>query len=482
MTLPTDFESYTRNLMGEELFGILLKGLDGEAPASIRLNPFKIPATFLGSLDNKETSGILEPLNNLGSAIPWCPYGFYLKERPAFTFDPMLHAGLYYVQESSSMFICEVVRQLIDMPVTMLDLCAAPGGKSTALRSVLPEGSLLFSNEPIKTRASILKENIIKFGHPDVLVTNNYPKDYRKTGITFDAILADVPCSGEGMFRKDPNAISEWSKANVEKCRQLQRSIIEDIWPCLRPGGLLIYSTCTFNALEDEENVAWIAYELGADPIALDIKDEWNITGSLINDMPVYRFIPGKTKGEGLFLAVLRKKGENDNDITIDKKSKTQQKRQKTKRHSDKVKAATSIPKWLEGDFTTVVDKDIYRAIPTQWSDIYNNVYGKLHIIHAGIELGTEKGKSFIPNISTALSTTLDEASFPKAELDYDDAIMYLRKEALTLPPSIPHGIVLITYKGYPIGFVKNIGNHANNLYPQEWRIKSSHAPSGSAL
>ena len=465
MTLPKEFEDYTRKLMGDKLYDTLKHGLEEEASTSIRINPCKDPTPFPSPTGR-------------GDAIPWCKDGFYLKERPAFTFDPLLHAGLYYVQESSSMFVCEVVRQLIKEPVMMLDLCAAPGGKTTALRSVLPEGSLLFSNEPVKTRASILKENVIKFGHPDVIVTNNYPKDYRKAKLSFDAILADVPCSGEGMFRKDPNSITEWSPSNVEKCWQLQRSIIEDIWPCLKPGGILIYSTCTFNAHEDEENVAWIAENLGADFVTIDTKPKWNITGSLIDNNPVCRFIPGKTKGEGLFLAVLRKhRGDAASaSNTSSRYSNAIPNVGKGKRSTQK----TSSPQleqgsWLQGTFDFIEDKDIIRDIPSSWFTIYNNVKSKLHIIHAGVGIGTRKGKAIIPDASLALSTALNTDAFPHADLNYADAIRFLRREAVTLPPDTPKGFVLITYKGHPLGFEKNIGNRANNLYPQEWRIKSTH-------
>ncbi len=450
MTLPNEFTTYTRQLMGEELFHLLQEGISGEAPTSIRVNPFK--ATLPEDADS----------------VPWCQEGLYLTSRPAFTFDPALHAGLYYVQEAASMFVCEVVRQLIDKPVTMLDLCAAPGGKSTALRSVLPKGSLLFTNEPVKNRASILKENIIKFGHPDVIVTNNFPRDYRKAGLMFDAILADVPCSGEGMFRKDPGSIEEWSIQNVEKCRALQRSIIEDIWPCLQPGGFLIYSTCTFNAHEDEENASWIAEQLGAEFITLDIPEEWHITESLLSGIPACRFIPGKTRGEGLFLTVLRKKGTQE----INRKAA---KYAQKEHYNNNVHDLTT--QWLNGSFSCITEKDFLRAIPTTWTSLYNNVKSKLHILHAGVGLGTIKGKAVVPDASLALSTSLRADAFPTAELSYLDAIRFLRREPVELPQECPRGFVVVTYMGHPLGFEKNLGTRANNLYPQEWKIKSSYIP-----
>lgn len=445
--------------MGDALYSILENGLAQEAPVSVRLNPFK---THDG-LDGCEQ-------------VAWCEWGYWLTDRPAFTFDPLLHAGLYYVQEASSMFITEAIKQCVERgiisrePLLAADICAAPGGKSTALRSILPEGSLLFSNEPIKPRASVLKENMMKFGHPDIIVTNNFPRDYKKTGLRFDLVVADVPCSGEGMFRKDAGAIDEWSTQNVEKCRLLQRSIIEDIWPCLRSGGTIIYSTCTFNAHEDEENVQWIADTLGAEIISLDVPAEWNITGPLVGSTPCCRFIPGRTRGEGLFLAVLRKNGTDKKDKAMATEGKGRVK-----------KKASEFDKWLVGDFFIVEAKDCLKAIPSRWSHIYNNVAKQLHVIHAGVELGMKKGKDVIPDTSLALSMALNKSAFPQAELDFTQAVNYLRKEAVTLPTGAPRGFTIVTYRQHPLGFVKNIGQRANNLYPQEWKIKSSHIPSSAS-
>ena len=364
-TLPEDFIQYTQELMGDELFQQLKQGItEGEAPTSIRLNPFKCK----------------EGEDAAGEPIPWCPStGRYLSTRPNFTFDPWLHAGKYYVQEASSMFVDLVIRQLVHEPVMMLDLCAAPGGKSTAVRAALPEGSLLFSNEPMRTRSQILAENIQKFGHPDMIVTNNYPRDYKKSKLQFDVILTDVPCSGEGMFRKDDGAISEWSLQNVDNCWHLQREIVSDIWNCLKPGGLLIYSTCTFNAHEDEENIAWICEELGADPIALnDIDEAWNITGNLIGtDIPVYRFLPGKTRGEGIFLAVLKKEGEPEMEKE-DKKKKKDKNKDKGKNRGNKGKSLQVPTDWLKSsDYETIAEDDNFYAIPSRWKAIY-----ELSLIH----------------------------------------------------------------------------------------------------
>lgn len=466
MVLPADFISYTKRLMGEELFNIFEKAIKEEATSSIRVNPLKC-----------DTSRINIPLE--GGCIPWCKnsiHGVYLKHRPNFTFDPLLHAGLYYVQEASSMFITKVLSQWVNTPVKMLDLCAAPGGKSTAAKSVLPAGSLLFSNEPMRNRANILSENIAKFGDKDIIVTNNFPSEYKKSGLMFDVILTDVPCSGEGMFRKDEVAIKEWSKQNVENCWQKQREIVSDIWSCLKPGGILIYSTCTFNTKENEENVKWISEELGASFLSVDINDDWCITGSLLNGFtePVYRFIPGKTKGEGLFMAVLRK---NADSIDNDRNSKIKKdKRYKIPKGNNEIMRYANFL-LNRDDFDITSNRDEIIAIPKKWKKDFDLAEKSLKVISAGITLGTVKGKDMVPSQQLALSTELNRAIFPVAELIYDDAIAFLRKEAVPLPFDTPKGYVLITYCSVPLGFEKNIGNRANNLYPMEWKIKSSHTP-----
>lgn len=495
MTLPEDFISYTRQLMGEERFNQFLKGMSEEPPTSIRLNPFKFFSdSEVGK--NKEEAFSLSVETN---PVPWCPTtGRYLSTRHNFTFDPLFHAGKYYVQEASSMFVNLAIEQLVKEPVVMLDLCAAPGGKSTAVRAALPKGSLLFSNEPMRPRCQILAENVQKFGHPEMIVTNNYPKDYKKSKLQFDVILTDVPCSGEGMFRKDEGAITEWNVKNVENCWQLQRDIVSDIWNCLKPGGILIYSTCTFNAKEDEQNVEWIAQELGADFIPLNISDDWHITGNLLhgsstahgdnteNMPPVYRFIPGITQGEGLFMAVLRKHGDWEPVLQNFQKKEKNSKKDFKKKDKKAVKGkGMDIPAgWLNDDqeYTACQTTDSLYAIPTQWKELYDKASQTLKIVHAGIKLGTFKGKDLIPSQGLALSTALHHSQFPQVEVSYEDAIRYLRKEAITLPADTPKGYVLISFHDTPIGWMKNIGNRANNLYPQEWKIKSTHIPEGNNL
>lgn len=396
MQLPENFVRETRLLMGEARFSSYLEAFNEEAPVSIRLNPKLYPGAR--PQPQKPPTGAWPQYQ-----VSWCPEGYYLEGRPQFTFDPLFHAGCYYVQEAASMFVCHILRSLFTIHsslLTALDMCAAPGGKSTAMLSVLPEGSTLVSNEPIPTRAQILLENITKWGAKNCTVTNNYPRDFKKAKAKFDLILCDVPCSGEGMFRKDPATISEWSLQNVEKCWRLQREIVADAWECLNPGGILIYSTCTFNTKENEENVRWIMDTYDAEVIDIPTDPSWHITGSLLEgfDAPVYRFIPGITRSEGLFVCVLRKSNHSSSLFTLNSKLKV-------------------------------------------------------------------------------LQTDLPQGDFPHVDLPYSEVLKYLRGEALVLPADTPRGIITVTYKGFPLGPVKNIGNRANNLYPKPWRIKTTHLP-----
>ena len=414
--LPAVFTEKTRLLMGEERFERYLQSFEEEPPVSIRLNPMK-------ASPNPSKGRGVQVLD--GERVPWCRHAYYLKQRPNFTMDPLFHAGCYYVQEASSMFLDEVLRQTSPIPSQggephssplgrlgeALDMCAAPGGKSTLLRSALPKDCVLYSNEPIRNRANILLENVTKWGYENHLVTNNYPKDYRKSKLMFDLILCDVPCSGEGMFRKDEATIREWSEQNVEKCWQLQREIVDDAWKCLHEGGLFIYSTCTFNTQENEENIRYFLeqYE-DMEVVPVAIQPEWNITGSLLEGFhePVYRFIPGISRGEGLFMCVLRK----------------------------------SLP-------------------PTP---------------------SKRRGRQEALNILTSplrhqTSALSHHTSDIRVDLDYKSAISYLRGEALVLPEDTPRGEVTVCFQGHPLGPMKNIGTRANNLYPKEWRIRTTHIP-----
>lgn len=467
MELPALFADYTRTLLGSDQYNSLSEALAEDQPISIRLNnsPF-----FISNFPLKK--------------VPWCSTGYYLPARLTFTFDPLFHAGCYYVQEAASMFVEQALRQYVsEEPVTMLDLCAAPGGKSTLARSVLPEGSLLVANEVIRNRSQILAENLTKWGHPGVVVTNNDPSDFSSLENFFDVILTDVPCSGEGMFRKDPVAVSEWSSENVEICRQRQRRIISDIWPCLKPGGILIYSTCTYNTKEDEENIRWMRDEFNAEVLPLDIQEGWNITGNLLagEDFPVYRFLPHKTKGEGFFLAVVRKPRMSilnaRNENSREKGRKPHGKVAKTPVLSKE--QLSLLREWLlaADDYELILNGNSVSAFPQRYLTELSVLRSSLRIVQAGIGLAEMKGKDWLPDHALAMSKVLNPDAFVRVEVSYEQAIAYLRKEAVILSDTAPRGVVLLTYNEVPLGFVKNIGNRANNLYPQEWRIRSGYMP-----
>lgn len=474
MQLPQPFIENIHRLMGAEEGEQLLNALLAEQPISIRINEEKVSNTSSAPIYNK---------------VPWCATGCYLDERPTFTFDPLFHAGAYYVQEASSMFVEQALKQYVAQPVLMLDLCAAPGGKSTLARSVLPQGSLLVANEVMRQRAQVLAENLTKWGHPDVIVTNNDPADFTQLTDMFDVILTDVPCSGEGMFRKDEVAVSEWSTENVAICWQRQRRILADVWPSLKEGGLLIYSTCTYNTQENEENVRWIADEFGADILPLNINAEWGITGNLLPDadFPVYRFLPHKAQGEGLFLAVLRKKDAFPTKETRvssygNERSHTRERKAKGKPMQPvfSKEQLLEVSRWIKDDGYELLPMQggVLTAFSKQWADELNTLRdARLHILYAGCPLAEVKGKDLLPQHALAMSNLLASEAFPRVEVGYEQAIAYLRKEAIVLTPDAPRGYLLLTYKNAPIGFVKNIGNRANNLYPQEWRIRTGYLP-----
>lgn len=448
MKLNDNFVASTRALFGEERYKYFSSALCEEPVVSVRVNPSKRAAVEVQ-----------------GDSVPWATDGFYLQERPLFTADPLFHAGCYYVQEASSMFLEQVVRQYVQEPVRALDLCAAPGGKSTHLLSVLPVGSLLVANEPMPLRAQVLAENIIKWGSPAAVVTKNEPADFASLHDFFDLIVVDAPCSGEGMFRKDAFAVEQWSTSVVKQCVERQRTILSDIWHALRPGGLLVYSTCTFNRNEDEDCVAWIANELGAEFLPVAVEPGWGITGNLVGDgNPVYRFIPGYTRGEGFFIAVLRKNGGAP--LFRPRASRIQACPVKIRKEVESwLKQPDTFEICLQGDTIVAIPRDHFAAITTLQSN--------LRLLHSSLPLAVIKNNKLLPLHSLSMSVQCRKEAFPTVELEREQALAYLHRETLNLPDA-PMGILLLTYKGEAIGFAKNVGNRANNLYPAEWRIRKN--------
>ena len=452
MAFSQEFINILNEILEADERDRLLKALETEPQVSIRFNPL-IPDAESLALQSLECSA--------DGRVPWAGNAVYLDHRPQFTLDPLIHMGCYYVQEASSMFLEQAIRKCMSGPAKALDLCAAPGGKSTLLASLLPEGSLLVSNEIQRGRAQILAENMTKWGRPGVMVTCNTPKQIGQSNLMFDLIAVDAPCSGEGMFRRDEGAVTDWSLQNVEMCATRQRQIIEDIWPALKPGGYLVYSTCTFNRHEDEDNVRWIMEQFGAEAVKIETDPEWNIKASLTHDnLPVYHFMQHRTRGEGFFLCLLRKPDGAFREMP-----------------QKPFKADPSVPaecrKWLNDGYEYYVKGDSIYALPAPLASDMNQVSKELYALIPGIEVAVRKGHDWVPAHALAMSDALNMEAFNKVEITRKQALEYLHCDALRLEDA-PRGIVLLTYKGIPLGFAKNLGNRANNMYPQEWRIRIS--------
>lgn len=443
--LPVDFIESMHQQMGNEA-ELLIRALETEPITSIRLNSKLDVLTF--DCDTDE--------------VPWHVDGYYLSERPQFTLDPLFHAGCYYVQEASSMFLQQVLEQYVNTSSIVLDLCAAPGGKSTLISEYLGRDGLLLSNEVVRQRVFILSENIQKWGNGNTIVTHNTAEEYgERCKHLFDCILVDAPCSGEGMFRKDEQARSEWSLKAVKMCAERQRSILMDVWDALKPGGILVYSTCTFNEEENEKNVEWLAETLGADVLPIDYDPSWGITEGNMG----YHFYPHKTKGEGLYICALRKHAGAVEPIKV-----KSTKKEPNMSHPEYMPVMRS---WLQhpDDWAIRYSDRFATAYPYKYKEIIDWLSTQLTCISTGFGLGEERGKGIAPQHSLSMLKDLRKEAFPLVSLTREQALSYLRTEALVLN-DVPLGLVLLTYEGVPLGFAKNVGNRMNNLYPNEWRIR----------
>lgn len=451
MPLPQAFSQRMQQQLGTE-YAAFEEALHTQAPVSIRLNPLKW----------KETPA-LEP-------VAWASNAYYLPERPVFTLDPLLHAGAYYVQEASSMVLEQAIRQHLpeQEEVIALDLCGAPGGKSTHLSSILAAGSLLVSNEVIKSRSNILAENTQKWGSGHAVVTQNDPRDFDRLPNFFDLLVVDAPCSGEGLFRRDPEAAGEWSEANVKLCSERQRRILADVWGSLKPGGLLIYSTCTYSPQENEENLAWLADTHQAESLALQLDPSWQVNESTLEGLNGYRFYPHKTRGEGFFMAVVRKR---EDASFIPGRGKGKKKKSLLNRAPKAM--AQAVENWLlEPEMWAIFQHhEQLSALPAHWLPELEDLYLQLRVVYAGTPLADIKKQQLNPLPSLALSAYLNTDAHASAQLDLELAQRYLKKEDI-VPEGAPDGWVLIQYRNTSLGWIKRIKQRANNYWPKEWRIR----------
>lgn len=472
------FKKYLEEAFGVKAAEKVLAALECPPSVSVRLNPSKWKA---GDGTATEIAGA-----EVNGKVPWSEWGCFLKERPVFTLDPLIHAGAYYVQDSSSMFVGFVFRQVLgEEPVAerrnlrVLDLCAAPGGKTTdlaaSLREMVGDRFILVSNEVMKNRAGTLADNVALWGDPNVVVTSADPAAFARLEGFFDIIVTDVPCSGEGMFRKDEGAVEQWSEDNVELCVARQRRILADIWPALTPGGLLIYSTCTFNKYENDGNAGWAASELGA---AVQVPD-CPYEGPVRTEFG-YSLAPGFVPGEGQYCAVLRKddgglrrpSAMENTEMGFKQGSST--KRSKEKGRHDNRGAAALPGRELAGVFSAEVSfrerNGLIIAVPQQIESEIAAIESCLKPLLAGVAAGTMKAGKLIPSADLALSTILSMDAFQDAGLNKKVALEFLHRDTIRLDDS-PLGYVTVSYKGHRLGFVKNIGNRCNNLHPMSRRI-----------
>ena len=458
MQLPSALIQSLQGVTGFDENSFTAVHQSGEQITSVRLNPAK-------SIDNTSL--------DIDAKIPWTNDGYYLKGRPSFTVDPLFHGGAYYVQEASSMFLEKVLQQTVDLkqPLHILDLCAAPGGKSTLIQSAISEESLLVSNEVIKSRAAILCENITKWGAANVVVTNNDPKDFQRLPSFFDVIVVDAPCSGSGLFRRDPNAINEWSEENVTLCSMRQQRILADVMPALKPGGILIYSTCSYSAAEDEAIMDWLVADMQMKNKRLEIDPSYNIVETLSNIHHAYgyRFYPDKLKGEGFFIAAFEKTGE----APFPESSQKKQKNTGSKKTGDGItkKEIDIIRSYLDDAAKLSFikqDEDII-AFPAAFETDIQLLKENLYIKKAGVRIGAIAKNDLIPDHELALSTII-ASTVRRVDIDKETALNYLRRAEIFL--SVDYiGWTLVTFEQIPLGWVKILPNRVNNYYPKEWRI-----------
>lgn len=426
-----------------------------EKITSIRVNPAKFAGNDL------ESMGGANAKHQIQRPVPWSRYGFYLDQRPSFTFDPHFHAGCYYVQEASSMFLEQALIQNLDLAqnLKVLDLCAAPGGKSTHLQSIISPESLLVSNEVIKTRAGVLRQNMTKWGGANVVVTNNDPQHFSRLEGFFDVLVVDAPCSGSGLFRRDPDAINEWSEAAVQLCCGRQKRILSDVLPCLKEGGLLVYATCSYSPEEDEDIADWLVNEWGMQSQRLEVDTSWQIIETMapVSGSYGYRFFPDKVAGEGFYLACFKKRSGNE----------SRYKTTRPERATAKEKAV--IASWTEDAGLEILKEGFLYALPGALLEAYSVVKANLYVQQAGIRLGEIMKDKLVPDHALALSNLL-AAGVASTELPFEEAIKYLQRQDLSIVPEV-RGWQTVRYRGHNLGWINALSNRVNNYFPKEFRI-----------
>ncbi|MDE6446223.1 MAG: rRNA cytosine-C5-methylase [Alistipes sp.] len=458
MELPAAFVRRVVRDLGPEEGAALCAALDGVPPVSVRLHPVKCG----------DAGALSERLRATG-AVPWCPDGRYLAERPSFTFDPAFHAGAYYVQEASSQFVGCLAGDVAGRRV--LDLCAAPGGKTTLYASLAGPDGLVVANEIDRRRASVLADNVRKWGAGNVVVTACEPQALGDFEAWFDVVAVDAPCSGEGMFRKDAASRGEWSENNVRMCAARQEGILAEAWRALRPSGRLIYSTCTFNRDEDEGALERLLERVGAEAVEADVPeagDGWGIVCGRVGAFRTYRFYPHRACGEGFFAAVACKAPDSGGRVRTPKARRTL--------FAPVDKAATAeLERWVAGPakmrFARVADT-LYGWFAAQ-AEAVRTLSEAVPVIYSGVAMGQLFKGRLRPDAALAFFAGLDRTALPVAELEHDEALDYLRKQEFAVA-ALAEGMNLVCCEGRALGFAKRIGARVNNLYPNSLRILKS--------
>ncbi len=442
--LPKAFAERMKMQLGAA-YEDFLAALDTPSPTSIRLHHIKGRADF-----------------DLNKNVPWCPSGYYLETRPHFHLDPHWHAGAYYVQEASSMLLDYLLAalQLDKRPRTWVDLCAAPGGKTGILARYMQPEDVLVANEVVPQRRAILRENLTKAGITNSFVTGESASAFAQ--LPMDVLLVDAPCAGEGMMRKDPEAIRQWTPELVTSCSMMQRQIIHDAISGLRQDGYLIYSTCSYSMEENIFNVRQYADAFGLEPVEISIPAEWGIQKVQEGKATGYQLYPHKVMGEGLFIAVLKQPHHEEKSITKNKQN---------------ISAFGKVPDGIKAQIEGIEDHValkqhianpiLHAAAETKANEILN-VIPRATLISETME---QKGKDFIPGHFLAM-TSWRFPAFGLINLDLDASLGYLERNTGSLPTSGQQGWNLIQYNQSHLGWAKLTQQGWKNYYPMNWRLR----------